>query len=147
MVTEFGMSDRIGPRAWGTSGPVFLGEDIAAHREFSEETSRLIDDEVEILLRAGEDSCRELLGANRRALDLIAQRLLEEETISGAEVSRLIRVANGTEPDVPSPTAPRHAPAAHSQPGNQNPGAELLPPPIPPHLQPSPRTARGEERI
>jgi cell division protease FtsH len=147
MVTEFGMSDRIGPRAWGASGPVFLGEDIAAHREYSEETSRLIDDEVESLVRAAEVSCRELITANRTALDLIAERLLQEETISGAEVSRLIRVANGTEPDVPSPTPPAHhvpaAPVHGHVPGSQNPGAELRPPPLPPHLQPSPRTLRN----
>lgn len=96
MVTEFGMSDRVGPRAWGTSGPVFLGEDFGQQREYSEDTSRLIDDEVEKILRKGEDHCRELIAKNRHALDLIARELLEHETISGADVNRLIEQAATT---------------------------------------------------
>ena len=148
MVTEFGMSDRIGPRAWGGSGPIFLGDEMTSHREYSEDTTKLIDAEVEKMLRAGEDSCRELITANRRALDLIARQLLAEETISGAEVSRLIRVANGTEPDVAPPSAAPRAPtgmSAHGHvPGTQVPGAVSAPPPLPPHLQPAPRTIRNE---
>ena len=93
MVTEFGMSDDVGPRAWGGSGPVFLGDDFGQQKEFSEETSRIIDGEVDQMLRAGEDRCRDLLTLHRRALDLIARGLLEHETISGTEVNRLIAVA------------------------------------------------------
>ena len=131
MVTEFGMSDQIGPRAWGTSGPVFLGEDFGHQREYSEETARSIDTEVERLLRVGEDRCRELLITNRGALDLVARALLEQETISGSEVSRLIRVANGTEPDVPAPS-PQPLPPPVTTP----PPAGAVPPPIPPNLAP-----------
>ncbi|HNJ69017.1 MAG TPA: AAA family ATPase, partial [Microthrixaceae bacterium] len=76
MVTEFGMSDEIGPRAWGTSGPVFLGDDFGHQREYSEDTARAIDAEVERLLRQGEDRCRDLLTRNRAALDLITRVLL-----------------------------------------------------------------------
>jgi cell division protease FtsH len=133
MITEFGMSDEIGPRAWGTSGPVFLGEDFGHQREYSEETARVIDAEVERMLRIGEDRCREVLTTNRRALDLVAKALLEQETISGSEVNRLIRVANGTEPDVPAPSAPAQ-PAA---PTTAVPSP--VPPPVPPHLAPTPR--------
>jgi cell division protease FtsH len=131
MVTEFGMSDQIGPRAWGTSGPVFLGEDFGHQREYSEETARSIDTEVERLLRVGEDRCRELLITNRGAIDLVARALLEQETISGSEVSRLIRVANGTEPDVPAPS-PQPLPPPVTTP----PPAGAVPPPIPPNLAP-----------
>jgi len=131
MVTEFGMSDQIGPRAWGTSGPVFLGEDFGHQREYSEETARSIDTEVERLLRVGEDRCRDLLITNRGALDLVARALLEQETISGSEVSRLIRVANGTEPDVPAPS-PQPLPPPVTTP----PPAGAVPPPIPPNLAP-----------
>jgi len=133
MITEFGMSDEIGPRAWGTSGPVFLGEDFGHQREYSEETARVIDAEVERMLRIGEDRCREVLTTNRRALDLVAKALLEQETISGSEVNRLIRVANGTEPDVPAPSAPAQ-PTAPSAPA-----PSPVPPPVPPHLAPTPR--------
>jgi cell division protease FtsH len=134
MVTEFGMSDVIGPRAWGASGPVFLGEDFGHQREYSEDTARAIDAEVERLLRRCEDRCRDLLRTNRRALDLIARALLEQETITGSEVNRLIRVANGTEPDVPPPS-----PTPTPPPVNPVPTASPVPPPVPPHLAPSPR--------
>ncbi|MCB1010755.1 MAG: ATP-dependent zinc metalloprotease FtsH [Microthrixaceae bacterium] len=147
MVTEFGMSDRIGPRAYGTAAPVFLGEDFGHAKEYSEDTSRVIDDEVDRMLREAEESCRELVEANRHALDLIAQALLDDETVSGAEVSRLIRVANGTEPDVPSPSQPHHGspgvPVHGHVPGSQNPGALPSPPPLPPHLNPGGGMARG----
>ncbi len=145
MVTEFGMSDRIGPRAWGGSGPVFLGDELTSHREYSEETTTLIDDEVERLLREGEERCRTLLGDNRAALELIAKKLLDEETVSGSEVNRLIRVAKGTEPDVPTssstPSTPAAPPAVGT--GASAPAAADTPPPLPPHLQPQPRTLRS----
>ncbi len=150
MVTEFGMSEKIGPRAYGTAAPVFLGEDFGHTKEYSEDTSRLIDDEVDRMLREAEESCQELLEANRHALDLIARALLEDETVSGAEVSRLIRVANGTEPDVPAPSTPPSAGSAHAGsvhghvPGGQNPGVLPAPPPLPPHLNPG-GLARSEQ--
>ncbi|MEI7885937.1 MAG: ATP-dependent zinc metalloprotease FtsH [Actinomycetes bacterium] len=129
MVTEFGMSDRIGPRAWGGSAPVFLGEDFGQQREFSEDTNRLIDDEVERMLREGEERCTQLMTEHRHALDLIAHGLLEQETISGHEVNRLISVAlNGT-PAAPETAAPETAaPAAPAAP------VAATPPPIPAHL-------------
>ncbi|MFV0316662.1 MAG: ATP-dependent zinc metalloprotease FtsH [Microthrixaceae bacterium] len=151
MVTEFGMSEKIGPRAYGTSGPVFLGEDMGHVKEYSEDTSRVIDDEVDRILREAEEGCRELLEANRHALDLIAGALLEDETVSGAEVSRLIRVANGTEPDVPEPSTPQRgtpeSPVHGHVPGSQNPGAMPAPPPLPPHLNPGSGMARGSTPI
>ena len=139
MVTEFGMSEEIGPRAWGTSGPVFLGEDFGHQREYSEDTARAIDTEVERLLRAGEDRCRELLTTNRGALDLIARALLEDETISGSEVSRLIRVANGTEPDVPEPSRSPRPPAVVTDPDEgtrSKAGSKLKAPQVEPGLAP-----------
>ena len=64
MVREWGMSDRIGPMAWGSQGAVFLGEDLMHTRDYSDETARVIDEEVERILREQEDRCRE---AARRA--------------------------------------------------------------------------------
>jgi len=143
MVTEFGMSDRIGPRAWGGSGPVFLGDDFGQQREYSEQTAQLIDDEVERILRAGEERCRKLLTEHRAALDLIARALLEHETISGVEVNRLIAAAGGTLPgqstqpaapadEAPAQTAQTAQPPAPAAAGNGD-GAPT-PPPVPPHL-------------
>ncbi len=136
MVTEFGMSDVVGPRAWGTSGPVFLGEDFGQQKEYSDDTSRLIDVEVERMLRTGEDRCTELLKLHRHALDLIARALLEHETISGHEVNRLIGVASGAVS--PAPASPPAAPVAPSlsNAAAQTPAPAPTPPPVPPHLRP-----------
>jgi len=136
MVTEFGMSDAVGPRAWGTSGPVFLGDDFGAQREYSEDTSKLIDAEVERILRDAEDHCVELLTTQRKALDLVARALLEHETISGAEVTRLISVAAGTLPVEPAPATPVAPTTAPSTSGTGTPGA--TPPPLPSAITPPP---------
>ena len=90
MVREWGMSERIGPMAWGSQGQVFLGEDLMGNaRDYSDETARVIDQEVEQILRDCERRCEELLTTNRNGLDLVARSLLEHETIDGAEVRRL----------------------------------------------------------
>ncbi len=96
MVREWGMSERIGPMAWGSHNQVFLGEDFMTSREYSDVTAHVIDEEVEQILRNQEIRCRELLKEHRGALDLVAGALLEKETIDGAEVHRLIKQASGT---------------------------------------------------
>lgn len=93
MVREWGMSERVGPMAWGSQHQVFLGEDLMTSREYSDVTAHTIDEEVERILRNQEDRCRDLLEENREALDLVARALLEQETIDGKEVHRLINKA------------------------------------------------------
>jgi cell division protease FtsH len=90
MVREWGMSERIGPMAWGSQGAVFLGDDLMHTRDYSDETARVIDEEVEKVLRQAEEKCRALLEEHRNGLDLVARSLLEHETIDGAEVERLV---------------------------------------------------------
>jgi cell division protease FtsH len=92
MVREWGMSSRIGPMAWGSQGQVFLGEDLMHTRDYSDETARVIDEEVEKILREQEDRCRVVLRENRLGLDLVARALMEHETIDGDEVQRLIEI-------------------------------------------------------
>ena len=92
MVREWGMSHRIGPMAWRSAGQVFLGDDLMTNREYSDETARVIDEEVAEILRAQEGRCREVLADNRYGLDLVARALLEHETISGDEVGRLVEL-------------------------------------------------------
>ena len=98
MVREWGMSKRIGPMAWGSQNQVFLGDDLMHTRDYSDETARIIDEEVERILREQEDRCRETLGRYRPALDAVAAALLEHETIDGAEVQRIITEAMGEPP-------------------------------------------------
>ena len=98
MVREWGMSDRIGPMAWGSQGQVFLGEDLVHTRDYSDDTARVIDEEVERLLREQDEHCHELLKENRKGLDLIARALVEHETIDGREVARLLAIGRGGQP-------------------------------------------------
>ncbi len=95
MVREWGMSEDIGPMAWGSQGQVFLGEDLMHTRDYSEHTGQIIDDEVERILRGQEERSLELLTRHRKGLDAVARSLLEQETIDGAEVGRLVDEAYG----------------------------------------------------
>jgi len=105
MVREWGMSDRVGPMAWGSQGTVFLGEDLMHTRDYSEDTSRVVDEEIARILRDQEDRARRILEEHRSGLEAVAKALLEAETIDGAEVARLIdsaygRPVHGEESDV-----------------------------------------------
>jgi cell division protease FtsH len=96
MVREWGMSDAIGPMAWGSAGQVFLGEDLMHTRDYSEDTSKIIDDEVERILRVEEARAMDVLSKHRGGLNAIARALLDNEIIDGAEVARLVDEAHGS---------------------------------------------------
>ncbi|MHB1509261.1 MAG: ATP-dependent zinc metalloprotease FtsH [Acidimicrobiales bacterium] len=95
MVREWGMSDRIGPMAWGQQGTVFLGEDLMHTRDYSEDTSRVVDEEIERILRAQELRAEQVLTDHRGGLDAVATALLEHETIDGREIARMVDQAYG----------------------------------------------------
>ena len=95
MVREWGMSDRIGPMAWGSQGTVFLGEDLMHTRDYSEDTSRVVDEEIERILRREEQRAEQVLKDHRDGLEAVARALLEHETIDGREIARLVDEAFG----------------------------------------------------
>jgi cell division protease FtsH len=95
MVREWGMSEELGPMAWGSQGMVFLGEDLMHTRDYSEDTSRVIDAEISRILREQEERSIELLGRHRGGLDAVARALLERETLDGEEVAKLVDAAYG----------------------------------------------------
>jgi cell division protease FtsH len=95
MVREWGMSDRVGPMAWGAQGMVFLGEDLMHSRDYSEDTSRVVDEEVGRILREQETRAADIVHQHRAGLEAVAQALLEHETVDGAEIARLIDLAFG----------------------------------------------------
>ena len=103
MVTEWGMSDKVGPMSFSTAGPVFLGDDMLGTKEYSDETARVLDEETQRILLESEDRCRQLMTKHRPALNLIARALLEHETLTGEQVRRLIAAAEDTSSD-PSET-------------------------------------------
>ncbi|MFA0753360.1 MAG: hypothetical protein IMHGJWDQ_001132 [Candidatus Fervidibacter sp.] len=91
MVCEFGMSDRLGPVTLGRkAGPIFLGRDIVEDRNYSEAIANEIDKEVRRLVEECYERAKQLLQENRAALDAIAHRLLEKETIDGEELDELL---------------------------------------------------------
>ncbi|MBD2096315.1 ATP-dependent metallopeptidase FtsH/Yme1/Tma family protein [Trichocoleus sp. FACHB-591] len=91
MVTRFGMSDRLGPVALGRQqGNMFLGRDIAAERDFSEETAATIDDEVRNLVEQAYRRSKSVLIENRHVLDLLADMLVEKETVDAEELQELL---------------------------------------------------------
>jgi len=86
MVTRYGMSDKLGPRTFGNREElVFLGREISEQRNYSEEVAEQIDDEVKRIISSAYNKAREILTTYREKLDAVADRLIQEETIEGAE--------------------------------------------------------------
>jgi len=82
MVCQWGMSEKLGPVSFerGVEHP-FLGRKLATEKSFSEQTARLIDEEIEALVRRAEDCAKKILDLNRPVLERLAERLLDEETL------------------------------------------------------------------
>ena len=92
MVTEWGMSEVLGPLLYNENQQeVFLGHSIAQHQNMSEETARMIDEEIRRIVNAGYDKAWEVLSNDREELEAITQALMEFETITGEEVKAVLR--------------------------------------------------------
>ena len=106
MVCEWGMSDRMGPLAFGKQEEqIFLGREIAQHKDYSEVTAIAIDEEVKNLVAGGYETAKSILSSNIHILHALAQALIEKEELSAEEVHRLVagggehqHHGNGTEP-------------------------------------------------
>ena len=91
MITRFGMSDVLGPVALGRAqGGMFLGRDIAAERDFSEDTAATIDQEVSDLVDVAYKRATKVLQDNRGVLDELAEMLVERETVDAEEFQELL---------------------------------------------------------
>ncbi|MFM8483434.1 MAG: cell division protein FtsH, partial [Actinomycetota bacterium] len=102
MVREWGMSDSVGPMAWHSQQQVFLGEDLmTGAREYSDDTARMIDEEINKILREQEARATALLQKHRNGLDLVAEALLDKETIDGSLVNELVQ--RGLDEPTPAP--------------------------------------------
>jgi cell division protease FtsH len=131
MVCEWGMSE-LGPLTFGKKEEaIFLGREIAQHRDYSEDTAIRIDQEVKKIVTAAYDRAREILRTNRSALDRIAQALLEREVLDANEIRLLIE--GKPLPEKAPPTSPQPVPAKEPQ---------LAPRPEP---KPAPGFAKGEK--
>src|ERR1700726_329984 len=90
MVTEYGMSERLGARKFGTGdGEPFLGRDMSHTRDYSEEIASTIDEEVRRLIESAHDEAWEILVAYREVLDDLVLQLMDKETLSRNEVLKI----------------------------------------------------------
>ncbi|NNM55322.1 MAG: ATP-dependent metallopeptidase FtsH/Yme1/Tma family protein [Spirochaetales bacterium] len=94
MITEWGMSERIGPMALGSEGePIFLGKEIATHKDYSEETARQVDNEIRSLLTNCLNDVRGLLKEHREQLEKLANELVVKETLDDSDIRNLLGFA------------------------------------------------------
>ena len=92
MVCEWGMSDLLGPLNYGKKEEhIFLGKEIAQHRDFSEQTAQKIDEELQKTVNGCFDRAKQLVLGNMDALHAIANKLLEKEALDGQEIDVIIK--------------------------------------------------------
>jgi cell division protease FtsH len=114
MVTQWGMSDRLGMIQYGESGEyIFLGREMARSKDYSENTAQEIDNEVKRIIDDAFRRAKDIIDQNRDKLELIANALLEYETLEGAHVEEIIRTGKFNppppEPQVGPPTGAQAA--------------------------------------
>ncbi|MDR5683110.1 MAG: ATP-dependent zinc metalloprotease FtsH [Armatimonadota bacterium] len=127
MVTDFGMSEKLGPMSLGKRhGPVFLGRDLVESRNYSEEVAYEIDKEVRRIIDECYGRARRIIESNRDKLELVARALLDKETLDGEELERLL---SGRPLDEPVEERPEAAPAPTAAPSVAAPAAPLRPKP------------------
>jgi len=91
MVCEWGMSDVLGPIAYGQKDePIFLGKEIARHKDYSEETARAIDTEIKKIVEACLAEAERILGEQKDKLKLLAVTLLAKENLDDDEIRTLL---------------------------------------------------------
>ncbi len=90
MVTDWGMSDKIGPRIIGEKEEnIFLGKELAHTKSISEDLKNLVDEEIKLIIHSAYDKNKEIINENRPLLDILASNLLEKETLTGEEVEEI----------------------------------------------------------
>jgi cell division protease FtsH len=93
MICEWGMSESLGPVAYGQKEePIFLGKEIARHKDYSEDTARAIDKEVRGIVEAGLNKAERLLKEHRGQLELLAKTLVEKETLDDSQIRELLKM-------------------------------------------------------
>ncbi|MDX9801257.1 MAG: ATP-dependent zinc metalloprotease FtsH [Spirochaetia bacterium] len=93
MVCEWGMSEKIGPVALGLEDePIFIGKEIAQHKDYSEDTARTIDQEITSIIKGCLDEAIQILKDNRDKLNLLADTLVAKETLGDFEIRQLLGI-------------------------------------------------------
>ncbi len=114
MVRTWGMSDALGPLSYDQGEEqIFLGREIAQHRDYSENTADKIDKEINRLIGQAYDSAKQVLETNMDILHSLAEMLLEKETVLGKELDELIM---SKRPDIKLPERPEDTPSEAEEP-------------------------------
>ena len=101
MVTEYGFSEKLGPQRYSENEEeIFLGRSVTQHKNVSDHTHQIIDSEVSRLIEEADTLARKILTDNDDELEIIAQALLEYETLSGAEINALLKGEKILRPDI-----------------------------------------------
>jgi len=112
MVTQWGMSERLGPRSFGRKDElIFLGREISEQRDYSEKVAEEIDEEVRRLIDKAYHTAKQVLTEHRGKLEDVVKRLLEDETIEGEELTRLLEAPVGEAPEAAVEEPPQEPPA------------------------------------
>jgi cell division protease FtsH len=92
MVCEWGMSKKLGPLSFGQKEEqIFLGREFAQHRDYSEETARLIDDEIRTIITESYEKAKDIIQKNMATLHQLASTLLEKEVLDGNQIDQIIK--------------------------------------------------------
>ncbi len=102
MVTKWGMSDKLGPLQYEDQYEGYLGYGGQQRTMMSDETNKLIDSEIRLLVDGGHEKATKILKRERKKLDLLANALLEYETLSGDEIKELLEKGKIDRPETPS---------------------------------------------
>jgi cell division protease FtsH len=138
MVCEWGMSEKLGAVHYGQGDeePVFLGRELVRAQHVSEETARTIDAEIRLITEGAYNQARRILTEKRDRLIMLADALLEHETIDGQQVLEIVHTGRMTPPEDTEPPAPPILPAASDKPQKAAP-----PFPAPPDIEGAPANA------
>ena len=105
MVTQFGMSDKLGPRAYGgSSGPIFLGREMGETRDYSEHYAQAIDDEVRTILQTAYQRAKNILLEHRDKMEVLVEILMERETLDSTEFVEIIEGGGTAEASAQAPS-------------------------------------------
>ena len=122
MVQRWGMSDSLGPRVYGDNdSEVFLGRDVVTHKNLSDSTAELVDQEITRIIDEQYVRARQIIEANKQKIEKMAEALLDWETLESDQIDQIMR---GERPDPPSvdnnsaggETNPSHGEAAEQSP-------------------------------
>ena len=128
MVCQYGMSEKLGMVQYVEDDEFFLGRDMMRRKTYSESTAQEIDAEVHAIINGCYNRAREIIFANRDKLEMIANALLEYETLDGVQVQDIVRLGTFT----PPPPPPKVEPPTGAQAATPLP--EVPPKPAPPKL-------------